>query len=211
MKKKTRKTIPKKTDERTSLDKRIAKAPTFAEKRRIAMFNREKPRDEISGMAFDWWNVRRLRENPSDASPDKPGSVLSVDGEPVRILSARDEFTNACADVEKRTSNFVVAAMLSNRPAMLRALADAMESVDEEIARDWTPDGVRVCLINSAETGNPVNLSAMAREIVDASFANTPPPKTREARQRIEDTRAKRMASTLRGLRKIKKRIVGLP
>lgn len=62
-------------------------------------------------------------------------------------------------------------------------------------------------LAQTAYSGQPVNLYAMAREIVDKSFTATPSPKDKAAQERIERTRDKRMASSRRSLSRIAKRL----
>lgn len=120
---------------------RINNAPTLAEKRHIALTGRGWP-TLIERLADDWQTIRDLRAMMKTPMRRQAKAALETLG----------------PHVQADTQNFMIGAMAHNRPADLRALADAMERKREP----WTPDKKRLAVIRELEREKP-NFYALAK------------------------------------------------
>ena len=142
-------------------------------------------------MVAEWQLVNHLRDHPK-LRPQKL-RVLDSTG---AVLSERDPHADRYSHATKAAADFIRDAMLEWNHEAIAGLAREMKLAAKETRRE--ADKKRWLLLH----GVPVN--KLAREIVAESLSKAAQPADGEARERFERTREKRLASTMRDLRRMK-------
>lgn len=133
---------------RQTLAKRIASAPTLQDAFALAWRGAAGPPTIIQRLVRSWTVIRWLRSVKASRRKDWE--------------AARDALTSYAPSVEADTLNFIIHAMVRNRPQDLHDLAVEMEQVNK--AGPFEPDMKRCLLLAAMGPGKAPNIYRLAKQ-----------------------------------------------
>ena len=178
---------------RNKIDVQIGKAGTIEERKRVALYRQAEPLSRIQLLVAEWQLVNHLRDHP-ELRPKR--KVQTLDGITGAVLRERDPNLERYKHATKAAADFIRDALLEWNYGAISRLAKEMKLATKHGSPE--PDRKRWLLLHGVPVGK------LAREIVDESFAKPAHKPDAEALERIERTREKRLASTIRDMRRMK-------